>query len=100
MYELIKISEHDYYINMPVKVGVVKVSDDEVIIIDSGNDMSGLKYLEDLKTQTNFTNTKIIVTTTVHDKTKILNAGADLYLPKPYEISDLVKWVEYFINNS
>lgn len=47
MYELIKISEHDYYINMPVKVGVVKVFDDEVIIIDSGNDKdAGRKILK------------------------------------------------------
>ena len=27
-----------------------------------------------------------------------MNSGADLYLPKPYEISDLIQWVEYFIN--
>ena len=29
-------------------------------------------------------------------KPAILNAGADLYLPKPYEISDLIRWIEFF----
>ena len=44
-----------------------------------------------------FSNTKFIVTSNIHNKTEILDAGADLYLPKPYEISDLVCWVEYFL---
>ena len=26
------------------------------------------------------------------------NSGADLYIPKPYEIATIIKWVEYFIN--
>lgn len=68
-----------------------------IVIIDSNEDMSGLDACKDLKTRLNFVNTKIIVTTTVHDKSAILNAGADLYLPKPYEISDLIRWIEFFI---
>ena len=61
-----------------------------IVILDSEDDMSGLKVCKDLKANLNFVNTKIIVTSTVHDKSAILNAGADLYLPKPYEISDLI----------
>lgn len=38
MYELIQVSEHDYYIQCPAKIGLVKLGDDEVCIIDSGND--------------------------------------------------------------
>ena len=38
MYELVKINEHDYYIDAPSKVGVYRVSDDEVYLIDSGVD--------------------------------------------------------------
>ena len=71
-----------------------------IIILDSNDDMSGLDLCKDLKNMTNFVNTKIIVTTTVHDKTAVLNSGADLYLPKPYEISDLIQWVEYFIKSN
>lgn len=67
-----------------------------IVILDSEDDMSGLKVCKDLKVNLNFVNTKIIVTSTVHDKSAILNAGADLYLPKPYEISDLIRWIEFF----
>ncbi|MGI6001203.1 MAG: MBL fold metallo-hydrolase [Candidatus Merdisoma sp.] len=38
MYELIQISEHDYYIQSPAKIGLVKQNDTEVCLIDSGND--------------------------------------------------------------
>lgn len=68
-----------------------------IVILDSEDDMSGLKVCKDLKANLNFVNTKIIVTSTVHDKSAILNAGADLYLPKPYEISDLIRWIEFFL---
>lgn len=71
-----------------------------IIILDTNEDLSGLLLCGELKSKTNFVNTKIIVTTTTHDKTAVLNAGADLYLPKPYEISELIQWVEYFIKNS
>ena len=69
----------------------------KIIIIDTENDMSGLEACTELKNKKEFIDTKFIVTSNEHDKTAILNAGADLYLPKPYEISDLVRWVEYFI---
>lgn len=68
-----------------------------IVVIDSGDDLSELEYLQYIKTQQNFVNTKFIVTSTIHDKTTVLNSGADLYLPKPYEISDLIRWVEYFL---
>ena len=71
----------------------------EILIIDSGENMAGLKLCKELKNQVNFVNSKIIVTTTEHNKTTVLNFGADLYLPKPYEISDLIRWVEYFMAN-
>lgn len=38
MYELIQLSEHDYYIDCPAKIGLVKISDCDVVLIDSGND--------------------------------------------------------------
>ena len=38
MYELIQVSEHDYYIQSPAKVGLVRLSDTEVCLIDSGSD--------------------------------------------------------------
>lgn len=71
-----------------------------VLIIDSEDDLSGLNFCREIKNRQNFVNTKIIVTTTVHDKAAILDAGADLYLPKPYEISDLIRWIEFFRENA
>lgn len=38
MYELIQLSEHDFYVQSPAKIGLVKLSDSEVCLIDSGND--------------------------------------------------------------
>ena len=67
-----------------------------VLIIDTGDDLANLSFCKDIKSSKNFVNTKIIATTTVHDKNKILDAGADLYLPKPYEILDIIQWVKYF----
>lgn len=67
-----------------------------IVIIDSGNDLKELEHIKQIKQQSDFSKTVFIVTTTVHDKAAVLDSGADLYLPKPYEISDLIKWVEYF----
>lgn len=38
MYELIQISEHDYYIQSPAKIGLIRLDDTNVCLIDSGND--------------------------------------------------------------
>ena len=47
MYELIQVSEHCYYIQSPAKIGVVKLNDTEVCLIDSGNDKdAGKKVLK------------------------------------------------------
>lgn len=50
MYELIQVNENDYYINCPAKIGVVKISDHEIVLIDSGNDKdAGKKVLRILE---------------------------------------------------
>ena len=38
MYELVPITENSYYIQSPAKIGLVKLRDTEVCLIDSGND--------------------------------------------------------------
>lgn len=38
MYELIQISEITYYIQSPAKIGIVKINDNDVCLIDTGND--------------------------------------------------------------
>ena len=38
MYELIQCAEHSYYIQSPAKIGLVRLNDKDVCLIDSGND--------------------------------------------------------------
>lgn len=70
-----------------------------VVIIDAGNaeTLSGLKICKILKEKEEFSSTKFIVTSIFHDKETVLNSGADLYLPKPYELANLMHWVKIFI---
>ena len=46
MYELIKINDNDYYIDSPSKAGIVKVAENEVILIDAGNDKGAGKKIK------------------------------------------------------
>ena len=48
MYELSKAGEKSYYINCPAKIGIYTAGDNEVYLIDSGNDnpaVPALRYL-------------------------------------------------------
>lgn len=38
MYELIQVSDNSFYVQNPAKIGLVKLNDQEVCLIDSGND--------------------------------------------------------------
>lgn len=65
MYELIQVSEHDYYIDCPSKIGIVKISDSDVVLIDSGSDKSTGKII--LKTlDTNGWKVKSVLLTHSH----------------------------------
>ena len=46
MYELIKINENDYYVDSPSKAGLVRISENEVILIDGGNDKNAGKKIK------------------------------------------------------
>ncbi len=46
MYELIKAGEHSYYVQCPSKIGIVKISEQDVILIDSGNDKDAGKKVK------------------------------------------------------
>ena len=78
------------------KLDTDKAIQPEILIVDSGDNLEELAFCKELRAKPNFVNTKIIVTTSVHDKATVLNSGADLYLPKPYEITELIQWIEYF----
>ena len=42
-------------------------------------------------------NIKLIFSSSFLNKKEILKAGADLYMPKPYEIDDMLSWIEKFL---
>lgn len=38
MYELVQVAENSFYIQSPAKIGIVKLHEKDVCLIDSGND--------------------------------------------------------------
>ena len=38
MYELIQVSKNNYYIQSPAKIGLIRLNEQDVCLIDSGND--------------------------------------------------------------
>lgn len=46
MYELIQVSEQSYYIQSPAKIGLVKLNEQDVCLIDSGNDKDAGKKVK------------------------------------------------------
>ena len=71
-----------------------------LIILDTGkiDELKGLKLCQKLRENSIFDKTKIVVTSILHDKELVLTSGADLYIPKPYEISNLIKWVKKLLD--
>ena len=48
MYELIQVTNNSYYIQSPAKMGLVKLDDTRVCLIDSGNDRDAGKKVKRL----------------------------------------------------
>ena len=46
MYELIQVAENSYYIQSPAKIGIVKINEKEVCLIDTGNDKDAGKKVK------------------------------------------------------
>lgn len=65
-----------------------------VVLIDTGVEFRGVELIKKIKEHKKHYTKKIIATATDHDKVKILNSGANVYLPKPYELSTMFHWIE------
>lgn len=48
MYELVNLKGGSYYVESPARVGIVKVSENEVVLVDAGNNRDGGKRLKKL----------------------------------------------------
>jgi len=83
-------------------LGEIKTCAPKVVILDGGcaQTQEGLELCQKIKNLEGGENIKIILTTVSRDKKAVLSSGADLYLPKPYDISKLFKWVEKFLDEA
>jgi len=68
-----------------------------LVILDAGEsenmpELNLCRQIKDLNSKI-----KIITTSIYHSKEQILNAGSDIYLPKPYNIDTLTYWAEMAI---
>lgn len=59
MYELIQVSERSYYIQSPAKIGLFKLNDTDVCLIDSGNDKDAGRKIRQLLDANNWRLTAI-----------------------------------------
>jgi len=65
----------------------------DVVVLDASETNEGLEICSQIQGK----NAKIIVSSVMHDKDLALSAGADLYLPKPYDILVLHSWIKRFL---
>ena len=62
MYELIQVSENNYYIQSPAKIGLVKLNENEVCLIDSGSDKDAGRKVRQILDKNNWKLKAIYVT--------------------------------------
>ena len=92
-YEVSAAQDYDTAMNM------IKTAEPALIVLDAGDTetLKGLELCKKLKKDKNYKDIKIILSTIVHDKKMVLNTGADIYLPKPYELLGIFNWIEHLI---
>lgn len=62
MYELINIVKNTWYIRSPANIGIYKVTNDEIVLIDSGNDKDAARKVLSVIQPNNWKLTMIINT--------------------------------------
>lgn len=62
MYELIQVSENNFYIQSPAKIGLVKLNESEVCLIDSGSDKDAGRKVRQILDKNNWKLKAIYVT--------------------------------------
>jgi len=64
-----------------------------MVILDAvmNEQESGLQLTGEIRRE--YPEMRIICTSSLHQRQRVLQAGADLYLPKPFELSSLFSWI-------
>ena len=77
----------------------IKFQNYALVLLESGDkeDYKGLEICKLIKKQS--PKVKVIVSNIYHDKEKVLDAMADLYLPKPFEISALFGFINDLVKD-
>lgn len=86
MYELIKVTDRTYYIESPAKIGLFKINDSEVCLIDSGSDKDAARKVRQILDANGWTLTAIYNTHSNADhiggnKYLQLQTGCKIYAP-------------------
>lgn len=73
-----------------------KTFNPDVVILDWGEKQKSdfIKLAQKISKD----NVKLIFSSAYLNKKEILKSGADLYMPKPYEIDDMISWIEKFLD--
>ena len=92
-YEVATVLDYDNAMHM------IKTFEPALIVLDAGDTetLVGIELCKKIKKDNKYKDIKIIVSTIVHDKKMVLNTGADLYLPKPYELLGIFSRIEHFV---
>jgi DNA-binding response OmpR family regulator len=71
-----------------------------MMILDAliNGEESGLQLAREVHEQ--FPDLRIICTSSLHNRQRVLQAGIDLYLPKPFELSSLFLWVHRLLQEA
>ena len=78
-------------------INLYKTFKPDVVVMDWGEKkQSGFIKLAQKISKDNI---KLIFSSSFLNKKEILKTGADLYMPKPYEINDMIGWIEKFLDN-
>ncbi len=73
---------------------IYKKKSPRVVVIDWGDGKTGLNIARKIAKD----NIKLIFSSSYLNKKEILKSGADVYIPKPYEIDDMISWIKKFLD--
>lgn len=94
MFELNKITENTYYINCPAKIGIYRISENEVYLIDSGNDKDAGRKIRKILNENGWVLKGIINTHSNAD-----HIGGNKYLQQQYGCKIFANKIEAAFTN-